>query len=288
MSVETIINDPITVVQPESTSESVDDTNDEPPPLPTFEPVLLNSSIPSPLTMSSMPSNNDTSVQQPELVSIRNVSFIENEQGHQLSVPQQPEGLTLQTNSNPYNSDGEEGPFFDAVFDELDFSSDVEEDDEAPIQHQPTSSTQPAINPSATTGAASEGPDPAAQTQHQGTLIAEMINNMTASQLKDELRKRNKSSTGVKKTLQERLLGSMNTPIGMTGERTAIVEAEAVPGFAPTAKWVNLEPSQTAAQEPNNSSSNLVRPTVPTGAKEKESLTTPNLLIVHLLQLCRE
>jgi len=270
MSVETTINDPITVVQPDSTSESVDDTNDEPPPLPTFEPVLLNSSTPSPLTMPSMPSNNDTSVRQPELVSIRNVSFIENEQGHQLSVPKQPEGLTLQSSSNPYDSDGEEGPFFDAVFDELDFSSDVEEDDEAPIQHQPTSSTQPAINPSATTGAASEGPDPAAQTQHQGTLTAEMINNMTVSQLKDELRKRNKSSTGVKKTLQERLLGSMNAPIGTTGERAAIMEAEAVPGFAPTAKWVNLEPSQTAVQEPNNSSSNLVGPTVPTGAKEKE------------------
>jgi hypothetical protein len=50
----------------------------------------------------------------------------------------------------------------------------------------------------------------------------------------------------------------------------AIEEAEAVPGFAPGTKWVNLKPNQTAVEEPNNSSSNLAGPTVPTGAKEKD------------------
>ena len=120
MSSEIANNAPFSVIQPDSSSESMVNTNDTPPQLPIPEPRLPHSSTPSPLTMPSIPSNNESSIREREMVSIRNVSFIENERGHHLSVPQQPAALTLHTYNNPYDSDGEEGPFFDAVLNELD------------------------------------------------------------------------------------------------------------------------------------------------------------------------
>jgi Transposase IS4/SAP domain len=273
MSSEIANNAPFSVIQPDSSSESMVNTNDTRPQLPIPEPRLPHSSTPSPLTMPSIPSNNESSIREREMVSIRNVSFIENERGHHLSVPQQPAALTLHTYNNPYDSDGEEGPFFDAVLNELDYSSDAEDDNEAPIQHPPVPATHQPIdsNLAATATAnpiATAATQPVAQMQ-QGVLTEEIINKMSVNQLKEELRKRNKSTTGVKKILQERLLGAIDAPVGTTAE-IAIEEAEAVPGFAPGAKWVNLKPNQTAVEEPNNSSSNLVGPTVPTGAKEKD------------------
>lgn len=87
----------------------------------------------SSLTMPLFPSYaQNSNNRREELVSIQCVSFIENENGNHLSRPQQPTGIPLTPNKNPYDSDGEEGQLFNAVLNEIDYCSSNEEVDEPP------------------------------------------------------------------------------------------------------------------------------------------------------------
>jgi hypothetical protein len=112
MSSETASNTLISVIVPDSSSESAVNTNDAPPPIPIPEPRMPPNITPSQLTMPSFLSNNEPVLREPEMVSIQNVSFIENEREHHLSVPQQLAALALNTYDNPYDSNSEEEPFF--------------------------------------------------------------------------------------------------------------------------------------------------------------------------------
>ncbi len=255
-----------------SASESTEISNNDPQLTSINNNIVQEKDIPSPLTMPSLPSeaqssNNNT---REELVSIRCVSFVETENGNHLSVPQQPASVPLTAADNPYESDGEEGPFFDAVLNELDYCSSDEEDDELPQSTQPM--PQPVL-PSTLQPGEPVTNSAAEQPGTSSGLTEDEVNKMSVNQLKEELRKRNKATTGVKKVLQQRLLqdchpGVVNAPVRTT-ESTENGD-EAVPGFAPGAKWVLLKAKTTATTEPMNANSNLVGPTVPDGEKEKD------------------
>ena len=234
MSNETVSDAALPETQAASTSQSSESSGIEPLPLPTPHHVTQENSTPSPLTMPSMPSNSDNIARGTEAVSVRCVGFIENENGFHLSVPQQPAEIAAHPYLNPYDSDGEEGPFFDAVAHELDQYYSSDEDDEAPPLPTIAPGVQPVLN-LAVQPVVDPSPQPvAAQAQEQHALTEENINKMNVNQLKEELRKQNKSTTGVKKILQERLLGAIDAPGGTT--RSTKKEDEAVPGFTSGAK----------------------------------------------------
>ena len=149
----------------------------------------------SPLTMPST-STGTGSVEEAEaeaaaqqLVSIQNTSYEHNEAGIALSVPEttrQLDFIARDSYRDRYDSDGELGPFFDAVVDE---PSDSEDEEELPIgaplpevpiasdQTQPTSNDaeiQPTVNDEAV-----------------ALLDEEAVKKMTVAQLKDEKKKEN-------------------------------------------------------------------------------------------------
>ncbi len=121
-----------------------------------------------------------------------------------MSVPQQPTEVSLSPYTNPYDSDGEEGPFFDAVLNELDYCSSDEEEDDLPQSSpviQPVADPAPQPVPSPTSQPATNNSalqTVMVQAQEQQALTEDDINKMNVNQLKEELRKRNKSTTGVK------------------------------------------------------------------------------------------
>jgi hypothetical protein len=74
------------------------------------------------------------------------------------------------------------------------------------------------------------------QTKEQPVLTADEINKMSINQLREEIWKRKKSTTGIKKVqqaclLRERHLGVVNAPGGMV--ESTKKKDEAVPGFTP-------------------------------------------------------
>ncbi len=135
-------------IQSASTAESSENSCNEPPPPPPIHPnTMRENGTPSPLTMPSLPSNaQNRDNTSEEMVSIRCITFIENENGYHLSIPQQPTEVSLSPYTNPYDSDGEEGPFFDAVLNELNYCSRDEDEDEL-LQSSPV--IQPIADPAA-------------------------------------------------------------------------------------------------------------------------------------------
>ncbi len=139
-----------------------------------------------------------SNAEQQIVVSIRRVEFEQSADGVHISVPVTA-GYTSISNGNEdtynlgYDSDGEIGPFYDAVADEVQYSSEQEEEDlmaalpkasnilpETPAES--LESTNTLTNAEVT-------PEP----------TEEKVMTMTVNQLKEELAKRKLSKNGVKR-----------------------------------------------------------------------------------------
>ena len=184
------------------------------PPIQTINQMVRED--PSPLTM---PSNNAQSEAFQRNVSARRVEYEVSDTGVVLSVPissQLPysNNNNEQTYQDGYDSDGEIGPFFDAVAFQLDDEDEVFDEEE----HAPA-------------------PETTNENQQQETEVppAASIPNfhlMTVAQLKEELRKRNLPVNGRKDVLLERLLAPRATA-SAPGQRE---QPGNISGFAPSAK----------------------------------------------------
>lgn len=222
----------------------------------------------SPLTMPSTSATTETTedvveetaVQQH--VSVQNTTYMHNEEGVPLSVPEAMVRRLVFTAhescGDGHDSDGELGPFFDAVLDE---ASDSEDEDELPSSNvvPPPPDTVP--------------PAPQESQQPIVTLNEEDVKKMNVAQLKEELKKRKLTVNGVKATLQQRLLDNLNNPNGSDVPGGPVVSGAnnnqnvTSSGFAEGATWKELVLEATPVPEPNNNP-NLVGPTVPAGERE--------------------
>ena len=124
--------------------------------------------------------NNET------VVSIHCIDFNVNNARVALRVP-------TTTLTDGYDSENECGPFFDAVYGEASEEESDGEDETPPAQTETNLTADPETLP----------------------LTEEKIKKMNVVQLKEELKKRKKSQNGIKKVLQECLLGAVNAPVGM-------------------------------------------------------------------------
>ena len=203
-------------------------------------------------------SSEETAARQ--LVSIQNTAYECNETGVALSVPQTTAQLQFNardTYRDGYDSDGELGPFFDAVMDE---PSESEDEEELPTVGAPS----PILLPTDVQCEQTQLPPP------PPLLDEDAVKSMTVAQLKDELKKRKLTVNGVKQVLQERLLGFLRNPNSNNlPSATPAAEGQNVTsaGFAEVAAWRELKTEEEPVPEPN-SNPNLVGPTVPAGEKE--------------------
>jgi hypothetical protein len=197
-----------------------------------------------------------------QLVSNQNVAYECNKTGVALSVPLTTAQLQFNARDfycDGYDSDGELGPFFDAVMDEL---SDTEDEEELP-----TAGGAPSILLLPTNALPSE------QTQlppPPPLLDEDAVKSMTVAQLKEELKKRKLAVNGVKQVLQDRLLGFLHNPNSNNlPSATPAAGGQNVTsaGFTEVAAWRDLKTEEVTVPEPN-SNPDLVGPTVPAGEKE--------------------
>jgi hypothetical protein len=217
--------------------------------LPPIERVIqCSSEDPSPLTTSATTANSGAFQQS---VSARRVEYDVMDDGVVLSMP-----VTSQipyannrgsTSEDGYDSDGQLGPFYDAVAHEKDDDAeDFDEEEQEPLQEVSNESVE-----------------------QQPPLIATVADLpnfqlMTVAQLKDELLKRNLPVNGPKEVLLQRLSVPHGTilPPSNTDVRLPQQPANAITGFAPHARWVELKHHQERVVEPNIQHPNLVGPTV--------------------------
>jgi hypothetical protein len=222
---------------------------------------------PSPLTTL----DSSSAYEQQNQVSIHQIRFEQAENGVSLSVPVAndyvfPSNNNVDTYTDGLDSDGEVGPFFDAVAEEKDYSDEEDENEDigigGPVQVVPPSTDAPLIPPITATGNDATLP----------SLTEVEVMAMTVNQLKDELAKRKLSKNGVKATLQQRLIGAMttlpNTAIESADDAEGPQTAAAViEGFDPSAKWRELVHNEVPVEEPTRP--NYLRgPTVPTNEDE--------------------
>jgi hypothetical protein len=173
-------------------------TNHMPPESISVAPTQLNSSGPSPLTFQT--SSIDETIQR----SLAGVSFEQAEGGINISVPTTASSRMI-TNADEetyllgYDSDGEIGPFYDAVQNEME-CNDEDEDDECSnsgLAATETAGAIPAEN--ASQGVPAELTEAAEAVPKPPTILSEeAIRMMTIAKLKDELGRRGLSKSGVK------------------------------------------------------------------------------------------
>ena len=107
-------------------------------------------------------------------------------------------------------------------------------------------------------------------------------------ELKAELTKRGKSTTGLKAVLLERLKDAIANHVvivaNMAGATTTTPDD--LRGFAETARWKPLVPMEAVVEEPTNQVSTLHAPTVPQAmlpSSHKTMILLRNLIVYHLL-----
>jgi hypothetical protein len=206
---------------------------------------------PSPLTIP--PTSVESQAFRQRLSAMR-VEYDVTDTGIMLSVPVTSEipyakNNNCNTYQEGYDSDGEVGPFFDAIANQKDDDDEeFDEDEHTPVLEEASSNNQ--------------------QQENEVTPVVNStdLQKMTAAQLKDELRKRNLAVNGRKEVLIQRLLAP--APPATSARRPIQQQQPAISGFAPNAAWSELKNSNERATEPNQQYSNLVGPTVPSGQAE--------------------
>jgi hypothetical protein len=210
----------------------------------------------SPVTFPSL------TLEKTPLRSTAGVLFEQGEGGVNVSVPVTTEARVIRnidesTYSNRYDSDGEIGPFFDAVAAEKQYDSD----DESLHDQEPEIIAAPAI--AVASPNAAPGP----------TLTAETVNKMTNAQLREALQRLGKSRQGNKTILTERLLSAINVdgtpalPVPAVTVAPAPRRSKDLEAFHPDATWRELRHKETPVIEPERPS-HLRGPTVPEGEAE--------------------
>jgi hypothetical protein len=148
------------------------------------------------------------------------------------------------TYSQGYDSDGEIGPFYDAVSGEKDYSSEEEDDDDAqifPPYHIDATPENLEATPRNLEAIPMISDAVPINTEPLPHLTQFQIMAMTVNQLKEELGKRKLSKNGVKGALQQRLLARINAPVSNESKaqheppQTALIEE-----FDPSATWREL------------------------------------------------
>ncbi len=251
----------------------------------------------SPLTSEMADSDPSVSkaVDEGPMKSTAGVAFEQNENGIRFSVPVTesailPKNLDEETYREGYDSDGERGPFYDAVISEMEQwdDSDSDSDDEFRSPSQPTTDAPLATALPATGELSTTPPDATAglttappTTDSALQLMTEQqLMNMTVAQLKQELERRKLSKSGVKNVLVQRLLSAQNAPpppppqnINVTTDsRSNTIADEAnhrskdLQVFHPNARWRELMHSGSC-QEPERPA-NLRGPSVPLDESE--------------------
>ena len=164
--------------------------------------------------------------------------------------------LTDTQEKDGYDSDGQIGPFLDAVDeqgpDEIDegnlpeFQAAEVEINEGLGNMTDTNVIVPSENP--------------------GSFVdieEEKLLNFKVKELRDELKKRNLSPKGLKGELTARLKDGLEKKLPILSKEMAVGRAKNdLSGFASTAMWVTLEPEEAVVVEPDRPSNCLHAPTV--------------------------
>jgi len=186
------------------------------------------------------------------MISVTRTPFQATNNGTHLSVPVENEMRQFscfdeEAHDAGYDSDGQLGPFFDAVSDEAAF----EEYEEAGIIDSPP--PPPPIN----AGANAEAEAPPV------LLSDSRIRAMKVSELRDELRKRKLSSNGLKADLVARLIQNAHLPTSSSDDPSPAEEDnQPFPCYHPSARWRLLELDTTSPLQNPNNLPGLVAPTV--------------------------
>ena len=128
-----------------------------------------------------------------------------------------------------------QGPFFDAVL--------QEEQETDPALMDSASSIDRTSNPT----------EPRTETTTKTTtetITTQQVNMMSVTQLKAELDKRGLQKQGNKPVLKERLLQAIATGVGVQHASNTRVYPNPADGFAPSAHWVQLQPSSIPVRNP--------------------------------------
>jgi hypothetical protein len=216
---------------------------------------------PSPLTTSTHNgSSRQDSLSVSAPVSIANVPYQATNDGAYLTVP---EGSGLRDISCldeaafelGYDSDGEIGPFFDAVEDEANWEEYNEQS--RAVQEQPQDDTP--------------APAVVAQAANPPQLSETVIRGMKVTELRKELKSRHQSSNGVKDVLVQRLLLCMHLPPSNPAATGADVNNnQPVELLHHGVGWRLLDPEPAPVAEPNRIRG-LVAPTTHSAGSTTEA-----------------
>jgi hypothetical protein len=176
---------------------------------------------------------------------------------HQSNIPRSPPArshlqATTATTENGYDSDGQIGPFYDAVANE-----GPQEVDEPTI---------PQSGVAEGTGDENSGENTENSASDVGKFIdisEEKIKKMVVKDIKEELKRRGQGVAGLKVELIARLKEALEKKLPILSLEDQVNKSdEAVKGFAPEARWRLLDPIPTPVVEPTNVA-RMRAPTVP-------------------------
>lgn len=235
------------------------------PPVPHFNlPSASRNTNTSPLTN---PSNGRSSeVSEVAHSSEQGVPYERILDGCYLSVPVTKEVRTLVMDEelfdDGYDSDGQVGPFFDAVANEVDFDSYEEDAHEhvPPVPVVQAEAMPPVPEPLDPSSSAASSYTPLTQSE---------IWQMKVKELREALSAQKQRQTGNKSELVERLLQCMHLPPttnlpGTTSETNANAEVIVTPTdscFDPNCRWEQLEPDLTQRVPEPTAGTGLLGPT---------------------------
>ena len=199
--------------------------------------------------------------------------------------PKQQTAENFDSFENGEDTDGEIGPFYDAVAEEEDFDDD-DMSFFSPFRMEPQDNLLPVPDDSVQEDSMLEG-SPRSATEAVPEIAAENpvvafteddLKKMKNSELQAELKKRGRSTNGNKTVLVARLLAAINDEAGTStgrnrsgrrkGRRKGHPRTdEAIEGFALEARWRELVANNEPVAEPTRPN-DLVGPTIPLGEKE--------------------
>jgi hypothetical protein len=232
---------------------------------------------PSPITLPS-----HSSMGNLNNLSTAGVAFEQSDDGVQLSVPTTQSTRTIKntdegTYAMGYDSDGEVGPFFDAVVGEME---DYDSEDSSCNDYDEIPPPEDIGSPAPAELDLPPPEEVELPSSIAPILTEDMIRQMTVAQLKTELEKRNKTKSGTKPILVARLIEAITNPppnhesnpnVGAPPQQLQQPQQQRAPrdleAYAPSAKWKVLMHKDTPCIEPQRASY-LRGPTIPADEDE--------------------